>query len=1254
MGYTSGNFYESVYTGGTGQGYIQSLNNSTMYLGGSGQGYHLSGTGENSVVLGGVGAGTVCNCEGHQITYPLPVQISITGPLSVCQGSMVSYGIATTLVSGIQWTTSGGVILSGQGTSTINIAWNNSGNYTVEITATDFLGYTTSAHIPVVVHLYVQANVSINNNISCNGFSDGSATVNVITGSAPYYINWSTSPPQNTPTVTGLEAGSYYYVSVSDVFGCAYTDSVLLTQPLPLQSAFVSVQNPLCFGDATGYAEIDVSGGTTPYSYIWNNSVSGTDSLATGLLANQYYTVTVLDHNNCIKTDSIMLTQPAAIVSDVDVLDSIPCYGDKVGTAVVNIQGGTIPYTYLWDNISASITDTAAALMAGVYYHVTITDNHSCVRTDSIIFTEPPALTLLISDSVNVTCYGCSNGTATVHVNGGTPPYTYLWNNNPASTDSIASGLSANTSFLVTVSDSKGCSGVVSVILSQPPPLQVQIFQQANISCYNMTDGSAYIVVSGGIAPYIYTWDNSPVSHDSVAGNLSANIYYHVTVTDAAGMVQIDSIILSQPSQLIAQITDSTNVTCFGCNNGSAIITAGGGTFPYTYLWDNTPASTDTVADNLSANIIYHVTVTDANGCVETDSIMLSQPDYFDIFISDSTNVLCFGQNNGTAQISVIGGIAPFIYLWDNIPVSHDSVAGNLSANVYYHVTVTDATGMVQTDSIMLNQPPVLESNITVVSEIQCHEDSSGIVAAEAFGGTPPYQYLWSSTQSNTNDTLVNISANIFHSITITDSQFCFVTDSVLLTQPDPIELSLHAENPTCNNSNGLAGVSVTGGTSPYQYQWSTGSSSDTINGLITGVYSITVTDQHGCTVHDSVTIQNFSAGTLITTVTNVSCANLSDGSVSALISGGYPPFVFTWSNGSSNATLTNLVAGVYAITVTDSLLCNYYHTDTVFAPESIISTIHKEDVTCHGFNDGSADLLVAGGTPPYTYLWNNGASSQYIQNLSANIYTVVITDENNCMDSASVTITEPEFALSLLLEADSLSCFGVSDGKITAAISGGTIPYLCQWEGNNTTTTDSTLSGLLAGVYTLTVTDSNNCVIIDSASIGQPAKINVAINTISASCEEGEDGVLFISASGGHAGYSIWLNDTLLEEDTVVSNLQAGSYIITVQDSKNCQTEIVTEIGFEPIPCIEIPTCFTPNADGINDRWNIKNLHYYPEVEIEVYNRWGNLMYQGGISDPRWDGLFKGSDCPTGSYIFIVSLKKGIKPIQGIVTIIR
>ncbi|WP_277012332.1 T9SS type A sorting domain-containing protein [Flavobacterium lindanitolerans] len=979
-------------------------------------------------------------------------------------------------------------------------------------------------------------------NVSCNGGNNGTATVAPTGGTPPYTYSWAPSGG-TAATATGLGVG-VYTVTVTDANLCQATRNFTITQP-PVLNGSTVVTNVACFGGNTGAINLTPSGGTPPYTFNWGGGITTEDR--TGLAAGNY-SVTITDANSCTRTISnINVTQPAAVVSGTTVVTNVACFGGSTGAINLTPTGGVPPYTYNW--VGGITTEDRSGLAAGTY-SVTITDANGCTGTVSgITVTQPTAALGGTAIKTDVSCNGGSNGTATVSASGGTPPYTYSWAPS-GGTNAMATGLAANT-YTVTVTDNNGCQITRTVTVNQPAAALSGTISKTDVSCNGGNNGTATVTATGGTTPYSYSWSPSGGTNATATG-LAAGTYT-VTVTDFNGCQITRTATVNQPATALSAATGGgkTDVSCNGGSNGTATVAATGGTPPYSYSWAPS-GGTNASATGLTAGT-YTVTVTDFNGCQATRTYTINQPTALSAATGGGkTDVSCNGGANGTATVAPTGGTPPYTYSW--APSGGTAATASGLAVGTYTVTVTDNNNCQVTRTFTINQPTALSAATGGgKTDVSCNGGSNGTATVAPTGGTPPYTYSWSPS-GGTAATATGLAVGTY-TVTVTDSNNCQVTRTFTINQPTALSAATGSKtDASCNGgANGMATVTPTGGTPPYTYSWTpSGGTAATATGLAAGTYTVTVTDANNCQATRSFTINEPTALTATTSQNNTSCNGGANGTASVTVSGGTPGYTYSWSpSGGTAATATGLAAGTYTVTITDANNCQITRNFTITEPAILSATTSQINVSCNGGTNGSATVTVTGGTGAYSYAWApSGGTAATASGLAAGTYTVTAIDANNCQITTTVTITEPA-VLSATTAQTNVLCNGGATGSATVTIAGGTGPYTYSWAPSGGTA--ATASGLATGIYTVTVTDANNCQLTRTFTITEPAVLSATTSQTNLSCNGGTNGIAGVTVTGGTAPYTYsWAPSG--GTGATATGLAAGTYTVTITDANACQ----------------------------------------------------------------------------------------------------
>lgn len=666
-----------------------------------------------------------------------------------------------------------------------------------------------------------------------------------------------------------------------------------------------------------------------------------------------------------------------------------------------------------------------------------------------------------------------------------------------------------------------------------------------------------------------------------------------------------------------------TNATC-GANNGSATATPNpGGT--YTYLWSaNANNQTTQIATGLAAGT-YLVTLTGSTGCTIVDTAVVDNTGGPTVSVS-TTPATC-GNNNGTAVANVSGVNTPYSYSWNTIPSQTDSVATGLAPGSY-SVTVTDNSNCTVISTGTVSGSPSVTVSVTPAT---C-SDNNGTAVADVFGGTAPFTYLWSTIPSQTDSAATGLAPGNY-SVTVTDINNCTATAFSIVTGGP--NLSIAANPSTCGNSDGNATANPAGGATPYTYLWSNSLSTQTITGLSAGNYSVTVTDDNGCSVTGNANIGNMGGPVVASSVTPEYCSS-GNGSATVSVTGGSSPFFYSWNSSPAqfDSLATGLSAGTYSFTVTDDNNCMTTGTATITGisgPDMPVTT--QTNPSC-GQPDGGIVVSVTGGTSPFQYSNDGGTNFQsdsLFNNLSAGIYDIIVRDANNCFSAATAVTLATTGGITVTATSIPASCNEANNGSATATPAGGNSPYAYLWSNNQTL---QTATGLAMNNYSVTITDSAGCSGAASVIVGAAGGGPVA------SIAQNDTAIFYgtsiqLSASGGIT-YQWSTGETA--QNITVTPLASTSYIVTVTDAAGCtDMDSINIIIDDSQHAMAISTVFTPNSDGIND---VIKVHGYgiKEFRLLIYDRWGERIKEITRMEDSWDGTFRGK--PLNSAVFVYMLE--------------
>ncbi len=1049
------------------------------------------------------------------------------------------------------------------------------------VTVTDTNGCTDTMSIDLSAPSAPVITSVVDTNVSCNGLNNGSIQISG-TGSSVLLYSLSPGPASNGTGYFNNLAPNTYTITLSDISHCTISTTVTITEPPILNIDSLTHTLPTCIPGNDGSIVVHASGGTTPYLYNVGGSNQSSNSFTS--LASNIYLVTVTDSNACMDTMSIDLSAPPAPVITSLVDTNVSCNGLNNGS--IQIAGtGSSALTYTLN--PGSVTNTSGYFnnLSPNTYTITLSDASNCTVSTTVTITEPSILNIDSLTSVLPTCLPGNDGSIIVHASGGTTPYLYNVggsNQSSSSFSSLASGI-----YLVTVTDTNGCTDTMSIDLSAPSAPVITSVVDTNVSCNGLNNGSIQIVGTGSTA-LTYTLNPGSVTNTSGHFNNLAPNTYTITLSDASNCTVSTTVTITEPPVLNIDSLTHTLPTCIPGNDGSIIVHASGGTSPYQYSV-GAPYQLSNSFSGLASNI-YLVTVTDSNACTDTMSIDLSAPPAPVIISLVDTNVSCNGLNNGSIQISGTGSSALTYTLNPGSITNTSGYFNNLSPNTYT-ITLSDASNCTVSTTITITEPPILNIDSLTHTLPTCLPGNDGSIVVHASGGTIPYLYNVGGPNQSSNN-FSSLASGIYL-VTITDTNGCIDTMNIDLSAPSaPIITSTIDTNVSCNGLNNGSIQIVGTGSTALTYTLHPGSVTNTLgyfNNLAPNTYTITLSDASNCTVSTTVTITEppiLNIDSL--THTLPTCIPGNDGSIVVHASGGTTPYLYNVGgpNQSSNS-FSGLASNIYLVTVTDSNACtDTMSIDLSAPPAPVIISLVDTNVSCNGLNNGS--IQVSGtGSSALTYTLNPGSvtnTSGYFNNLAPNTYTITLSDASNCTVSTTITITEPP-----ILNIDSLThtlptCLPGNDGSIGVHASGGTTPYLYNVGGPNQSSNN--FSSLASGIYLVTVTDTNGCTDTMSIDLSAPSApiITSTIDT-NVSCNGLNNGSIQIAGTGSSALTYTLHPGSVTNTSGYFNNLSPNTYTITLSDASNCTVSTTVTITEPPILNIDslthtLPTCI-PGNDG-------------------------------------------------------------------------
>ncbi|MAT55729.1 MAG: hypothetical protein CMN32_14730 [Saprospirales bacterium] len=950
---------------------------------------------------GGMGTGSITITQPPMLTVSIVSQTNIT--------CFTPVGNATAQAAGgvgnytYNWST------GASGATAILPAGNHS------VTATDGNGCMATATVTILSNTtppIAEAGPSMN--ITCTNSTvqlDGTGSS---TGAEFAYL-WTTSDGliisgANTLNPTVGSIGTYTLTVTNTNNGCTSSDntSVGINVTPPVADAGPDME----LDCLTTTATLDGTGSTTGanISYQWTttdgNIVSGANTLTPEVDAAGTYCLTVTDNDNgCTDSDCVVVTENITLpVASAGPDKSLTC-----DSTVITLDGSGSSagpnISYNWTtpdgNIVSGQNGTNPLVdAAGTYVIVVANSANGCSSSDTVqvtLDTVPP-----LADAGPAAQFTCASSEAILDgsASSGNGPLAFQWSGPGIVGNSDTSVIIVNDvgTYFLTVTDSlNGCSATDSTTVTELTGPTVTIADTTHVLCHGDSTGAATAQGSGSLPPYSFAWSNG----DSTAtvSNLTAGTYT-VILTDSLGCTDTASVTIEEPAQLQPEAS-ATPETAAGANDGTATANPSGGVPPYSYAW-STGDTSQTITNLAPGN--YTISVTDANSCVASQTVTVNAFDCSGFVLEVvSTAPLCHGDSTGMMEALPSSGTAPYAFSWSTGDTT--SSVENLPAGTY-SVTVTDANQCVLTETITLSQPAALVLSVVSQQDVSCNGLADGEVTVAAAGGTPGYTYLW-----NTGDTTATVGglAAGFYAVTASDENGCETSLIVPVAEPPVLELAISiTHESSVGAADGTASATPAGGTSPYQFLWSTGDTSQSITNLAPGTYCATLTDANGCNAEACGTVNQFGCDSLQVEieVTNIACAGAESGELSAIVSGAAEPVQYAWSNGANGQTVTALPPGEYQITVTDANGCSLVQAATISEPDSLFLSVASGNVECPGGTVDTTSVMASGGTEPYTYLWSTGDSSQVVFDLGAGDYSVTVSDANGCTSSADFGIS--------------------------------------------------------------------------------------------------------------------------------------------------------------------------------------------------------------------------------------------------------
>ncbi|MFZ5553698.1 MAG: choice-of-anchor L domain-containing protein [Bacteroidota bacterium] len=1069
----------------------------------------------NSLIQGNVSASSN-TFSANNTALEGCIDASFTFSLDSAQttNTVIPIGIGGSAVNGVDYSIIDTVVIIPAGQTSATIIINALSDGLPEGNETIELYFTPAPCQPVdTVTLFINDYQTLQyetypSDISCFGANDGSINFSITGGTAPFTVTLtdSASGLSNSYTtfpITGLSEGTYY-IDIIDGYGCPAEDII---------AGNLYTGGPVFLPDGNGF------------SYQTTLPISGMPPGMTLTSVNQIQSVCITMEHSRIGELEILLTAPNGTTM---VLKQQP------GGAVTNMGE---PCAI--GPADAGNTDTSPGI--GYTYCFTPTPTYgtmvSMANANTYTYT--------------TVCYGTIESDKYLPAGSYTPfqPFSNLL------------GVPVNGNWTITVTDNipnnNGWIFDWSISFAADPPDSIAVIAEPNAPAVTYTtvnptcglnNGSVNVTVTGDYPPFTYSWSSGQTTQD-ISGVGAGS--YTLTVTDAQSCSNSYPVNLSNTggSALTAAVQ---NQLCSGTNTGAVNLTVTGGTSPYTYSWSN-GATTEDISSLAPGT--YSVTVTDGSSCISSYTATVNAVSVISI-TGAVTNENC-GDQEGSIDLTIIGGTGPFTYSWSNGATTEDITDLTQGA---YTVTATDINGCQQNSSFSIinlvgNCIPNCDLSVTTTSQSnEICGNNNGQISINVFTTNSPYAISWNTGSSS--GSLTGLDAGTY-TVTVTDNVGCSYNQSYTLTnQTGTLAISgTNITNEVCGNGQGAIDITVSGGSQPYSYLWSFGPTTQDISGLNAGTFSVDITDANGCLLSQSFIVQNQS-GTLQQTYGNAmdeTCGN-GDGSIDITITGGQQPYSYSWSNFATTQDLINISAGNYSCIITDAAGCQIstpVYTVNNQSGGLAIANADVDNEIC-GNNQGEIILTVTGGTSPVTYLWNTGATTSSISNLTSGTYSCTVSDASGCsVYTGNLLLTDDPGTLSVISVSTMNEVCSNSTGIINIEVDGGTGPVSFSW---NTGSISEDLFNLSAGIYSCTISDSVGCsTSVNTVINNDPGTLQIDNMIVTdENCGDNTGAVnLMISGQANPVSYS-WSNGSTIQD---ISGLAAGNYSVTVTDNNGCVT---------------------------------------------------------------------------------------------------
>ena len=829
----------------------------------------------------------------------------------------------------------------------------------------------------------------------CLGATDGSLQVVAQGGSGNY--TYTLGQETNTTGVFANLGAGNYAVQIADGNNCNFTENIVLEDPTPISVENEIINNPDCFGDASGSIQVNAVGGTGSLTYTLGdetNTSGNFENLAAG-----DYTVVISDENNCSDSLPFSIEAPQAITLDIASFTNASCFGEADGSVQLSSTGGsgTISFSL---NGETNTTGLFEGLNAGDY-QVQATDANACTENIPISIEEPEILNGILVKLDNVSCNGEGNGSISVTAEGGTTDYQYELNG-----EVNDNGLFFNMdvgSYSVLITDANGCETTLDLTIGEPEPLEVDVQMTALNDCNGDTAAAFQANAVGGNGMYTYSLDGETNTTGSFT-NLAAGDY-ELLVEDQSGCTTLSMVMVGEPTPIQVNTIETESIECAGDANAVLTVNASGGSGEYTYFL-NGQNSVGGIFTDLAAGT-YDLLVIDGDGCQQTDMVTIEEPSPITSGYNEVLPVLCKDGTDAVIQLFAEGGNENYTYSL-GAETNNTGVFENVGAGTY-EALISDDNGCTVSMQVLIEEPDALLLNVLNIDPVLCNGDATSTASFEGQGGTGPYNFLLNNVMSD-DGTFNNLTAGNYM-LVLLDANNCTTSYSFELTQPEAITSDFVVEDNLCfGDELGSVVATATGGTGGLIYQLGDQTNMDgSFENLSAGNYTAIITDENNCEFTEELTISEPEELVLDwELITSLQCFGDSNASGSLLANGGTGEYLYQINDGvvTDNPSIEGLGAGDYTANVSDENACVTTTNFTIDEPLEIELEV-TDIINDTGSENGSFTVIPTNGNPPYMYSVNGAefVSSNIFLNLPAGDYFVVVQDAAGCEVTITVTI---------------------------------------------------------------------------------------------------------------------------------------------------------------------------------------------------------------------------------------------------------